>query len=112
MKEKVYTDLICKGFCKYYKEGKEELHCNGYVFLRNNLTSHELKDLLSLKGGKISSMHKTPQLSTSNVSSLSQKELIDYLCTDCDFFSDGCDFAENCSGSPCGGYIIVNLLFG
>ncbi len=38
MKDKDYTSIICKGFCSFYREGKEDLSCGTYLFLRNNLT--------------------------------------------------------------------------
>jgi len=38
MKEAVYTSLICKQFCSYYKSGKEAIHCGGYSYLKKFLT--------------------------------------------------------------------------
>lgn len=118
MKDKAYTDIICKGFCKYYKEGKEELHCNGYVFLRNNLTPHELKIMLDLSKNSnksaVTSNEKfnSRQFSVFNSSLSLDEELINLVCRQCDFFIDGCDYTDNRSGPPCGGYIIINLLCG
>ena len=103
MKDKIYTDIICKGFCKYYKEGKEDLHCNGYVFLRNNFTPHELKLLLDLLKSQKDIKHEIPD---------ENKEVIDLVCKKCDFFIDECYYTDNRSGPPCGGYIIINLLCG
>jgi hypothetical protein len=103
VKDKIYTDIICKGFCKYYKEGKEELHCEGYEILRNNLTPYELKMLVgSLKCGD----------EIKNRIHGKNKKLINLVCAKCDFFIDECDYTDNRSGPPCGGYIIINLLRG
>jgi hypothetical protein len=103
VKDKIYTDIICKEFCKYYKEGKEELHCNGYEILRNNLTPYELKMLVgSLKCGDEIKNHIPAK----------NKKLINLVCKRCDFFIDGCDYTDNRSEPPCGGYIIINLLCG
>ncbi|HAK88846.1 MAG: hypothetical protein A2077_01520 [Nitrospirae bacterium GWC2_46_6] len=103
MKDKSYTEIVCKKFCKYYKEGKEELLCGGYEFLRNNLTPHELKIMLNsplpplnLRGGE-------GELYL-------DEELISLVCKQCGFFIDGCDFAESRSGPPCGGYILISRI--
>lgn len=101
MKDKIYTEIICKGFCKYYKEGKEDLHCNGYVFLRNNFTPYELKLMLDLSKSQKDMKYEIPD---------ENKELTDLICRKCDFLADECDYADNRSGPPCGGYIIINLL--
>ncbi len=100
MKEKIYTDIICKGFCRYYKEGREEIHCNGYVLLRSNFTPYELKIMLNLFKPKKEIKKEIPDR---------DERLIDLLCKGCDFFIDGCDYADNISVTPCGGFLIVNL---
>ncbi|MFA5353829.1 MAG: hypothetical protein WC291_06335 [Thermodesulfovibrionales bacterium] len=96
MKETAFTGLICKGHCRYYKEGKEELHCGGYSFLREHLTPSELSSQLAVSG----------KAETAG----EDREFLDALCKNCDFFVDGCDFAENRSGPPCGGYAIVRII--
>jgi len=100
MKETIYTEIICKGFCKYYKEGSEELHCNGYVFLRDNFTLRELKTMIEMLRLKRDIKYKIPER---------DKGLTSLLCRKCDFFVEGCDYADNQSGPPCGGFLIVNL---
>lgn len=103
MKDKVYTDIICKGFCKYYKEGKEALNCNGYVFLRDNFTPHELKIMLDLSKPQKDMKYEIPD---------EDEGLIDLVCTNCDFFIDECDYTDNRTGNrtgpPCGGYLIIS----
>ncbi len=101
MKDKVYTDIICKGFCKYYKEGKEDILCRGYVFLRENLTDKELKSLIYLS---------KPEPDVSFLIPDRNKELENLICSKCDFLIDGCDYAENLSAPPCGGYIIIKFI--
>jgi hypothetical protein len=137
MKAKIYTEIICKGFCKYYKEGKEELHCNGYVFLRNNFTPYELKILLDIKNViarsgatkqsphlEIASPEPAPSDTTRFLANARNdmgegarndrldEELKNLICAKCDFFIDECDYTDNHAGPPCGGYIIINLLCG
>jgi hypothetical protein len=117
MKAKIYTEIICKGFCKYYKEGKEELHCNGYVFLRNNFTPYELKILLDIKNviARSGATKQSPHLEIASPLALNDRldeELKNLICAKCDFFIDECDYTDNHAGPPCGGYIIINLLCG
>jgi hypothetical protein len=98
MKDDAYTEIICKELCKYYREGKEELHCNGYVFLRDNFTPHELKTMLDLSKPQKDMKYEIPD---------EDEELINLVCAKCDFFIDECDYTDNRSGPPCGGYLII-----
>lgn len=101
MKDKVYTDIICKKFCKHYKEGKEGLACGGYVFLTNNITPHELKSIITMGELKKNLNNRIPS---------GNKEMLTLVCKKCEFFIGGCDYAENRSGPPCGGYILIERL--
>jgi hypothetical protein len=123
MKDDAYTDIICKEFCKYYKEGKEELHCNGYVFLRDNFTPHELKTMLEnsaadgFPGKSQTFLGREQQNETTVCRTIAlshyrtkDEELINLICKKCDFFVDGCDYIDNQSGPPCGGYLIISFI--
>lgn len=101
MKSKEYSELICRGFCGYYKQDKAEMQCGGYAFLRNNLTSCELEHL----GRSVKDKGRADKIPPANI------ELTELVCLKCDFVADGCDFSDNRSGPPCGGYILVKLLF-
>jgi len=37
-------------------------------------------------------------------------EKLSFLCAKCDFREDGCDFAENKTEIPCGGYLIISRI--
>ncbi|GAB6184045.1 hypothetical protein [Thermodesulfovibrio hydrogeniphilus] len=96
MKEDIYTSLICKKFCSYYKPGKETETCGGYDYIQQYLTPSELNSVL-----KIYNLNKDI-LSSHSAS---------FLCEKCSFKEDGCDFFVNKSSNPCGGYsIIIGLL--
>lgn len=98
MKDEQYTDIICKEFCKFYKEeGKEEIHCGGYELLRNNITPGELR-LLSRY------IHKAP------FAEHLEDALTEFVCSKCDFRIDGCDFRDGLAEPPCGGYIMMSRL--
>ena len=96
MKDHNYTEVICKRFCKYYREGKEELTCGTYNFLNNTLT---LNELIS----ESSNILSVPDFSV-------DEEILKTVCEKCDFFKDGCDFRAGESVSPCGGYTIIEWL--
>jgi len=101
LKDKDYTGVICNGFCSFYKEGKEDLCCGTYLFLKNNLTLHELCSLLDL-----SKMDERP----SELVFPADEEIKRLVCDKCDFLVDGCDFREDGSHPPCGGYSIIEML--
>ncbi len=98
MKEIIYSEIICKGFCKFYKEGKDEIQCGGYNLLKNNLTHAELARL----SNSISKQTNPKGIENS---------LREFICNKCDFQVDGCDFREGLSSPPCGGYIIISRFF-
>lgn len=96
MKEELYTSLICKKFCYYYKPGKENETCNGYSYLKQSITPSELNDLIEI-------FHlQMEEIANKNVS---------FICNECDFRIDGCDFFVDKSSYPCGGYLLISRLF-
>lgn len=101
MKDKEYTSIICKKFCSFYKEGKEDLYCGTYLFLRNNLTPRELRSVLELS--------KKPGHQPKSGSG-TDEEIRSLVCEKCDFVVNGCDFREDGSHPPCGGYYIIEML--
>lgn len=101
MKEDACVNIICRSFCSFYKEGKEEIQCGGYQFLKKQLTLSELK-LLAEQIDKTTDISR--QIPPEN------DELSALVCRQCDFLIDGCDYSENRSGPPCGGYIMISQL--
>ncbi len=101
MKEDLYKEIICKGFCRYYKDGRDELYCGGYKVLRENITINELK--------AINNYLKKESDFFTNIKDIN-KELEEMICKVCDFFIDGCDFVSSESEQPCGGYLIITKI--
>jgi hypothetical protein len=101
MKDKDYTSVICRGFCSFYKEGKEDLFCGTYLFLKNNLTLCELRSVIDL-----SKMDGRAQ----GYVFPADEEIKRLVCDKCDFLVDGCDFMEDGSHPPCGGFSIIKML--
>ncbi len=101
MKTSGYTDVVCKGFCSYFKDGRDELECGGYKFLVDNFTLSELHLLIDFLD-KAEELKK--QVPPEN------EDLCGLVCNRCDFLADGCDYRADHSGPPCGGYILVSNL--
>jgi hypothetical protein len=102
-KNEEYVDLICRTFCTYYKEGREDLLCGTFSFLRRNLTPGELRELIgSYRASGIESSARDSR----------DDEVKEIACEECDFLIDGCEFRDDRSGPPCGGYAVVEMLLG
>lgn len=96
MKAPEYTEIICRGFCSFFREGKDELACRTYSFLAERFSPGDLSAL-------IKDIIRTPDLSR-------DRELRDLVCERCEFLIDGCDFREGVEAPPCGGYTIIEWL--
>lgn len=96
MKTDSYTKTICRGFCRFYKEGKEELTCGTYNFLAERFGPEDL-------AAKIKDIRKTADFSR-------DEEIKKIICGKCEFLADGCDFREGLDSPPCGGYTIIEWL--
>lgn len=101
MKDEEYISLICKEFCSFYKEGKEDLCCGAFLFLKKNVTPRELRYILEMS-------KKSDPCAECNFSA--DAEIKRLVCEKCDFLVDGCDFRENGSQPPCGGYHIIETI--
>ncbi len=93
-KEKHYKEAICKGFCLFYKEGKDELYCGSYKFITEHYPD--------LRAGTIPSDYE-PDFSMDD-------EIMKRVCSICDFLEDGCGFRDGEGTPPCGGYTIIEWL--
>lgn len=96
MSGQAHRELICKGFCSFYKPGKEDLKCGAYAFLERNLSTGELRS---------AARTATPRPDVSLDS-----EMRELICERCDFLDGGCGFREGLRSPPCGGYAIVEGL--
>jgi phosphohistidine phosphatase len=96
MKEDSYTDIICKRFCAFYREGKEEFQCGTYLYLKEQFSAEDLRSFLA-------DMPEHPDHTEDDL-------ILSIVCNKCDFLVDGCDYREGLDSPPCGGYIIVEHL--
>ncbi|MBV6340334.1 hypothetical protein [Candidatus Magnetobacterium casense] len=96
MKDKGYTELICKPFCTFYTEGKESIQCGTYLYVRDRVPPERLSALVSaVEGGN---------------TFLDDTFIKEAICRQCDFLEDGCDYRDGLNSPPCGGYRVVEAL--
>ena len=98
MKTALYREIICRGFCPFYREGKDDLTCGTYNFIEQILTAQELK--LAVR-----QLQAVPDL-------FGDREIRNLICENCDFLTDGCGFREGTDSRPCGGFTVVEGLMG
>ncbi|HXX58081.1 MAG TPA: hypothetical protein VEI96_08790 [Thermodesulfovibrionales bacterium] len=96
MKTALYRELICKGFCPFHKDGRDDLTCGTYNFLERILTARELER-------EVRQIRAVPDL-------LGDRSIRRLICGNCDFLTDGCGFREGTDSRPCGGFTIVEWL--
>jgi hypothetical protein len=86
---------VCLRFCSYYKPGRnEELACRGYLVLER----------LAVQGIPISRTKGEPR------DRAGEDILVRTLCMACPFHEQDCDFMENSSLPPCGGFLLLTQL--
>lgn len=96
--ERSLEQTLCSKYCAYYKRGKNEaLACRGFVVVERLL--HERKDLV-LDCQLREFEHATVGL------------MVKTMCTTCDFYEQDCDFMQNRTARPCGGFVFVAQLLG
>jgi hypothetical protein len=89
---------LCLKFCSYYKPGKnEELACKGYMVVERLLREGKSLVLDS------NSCESSPDLSD---------RIVKTLCITCDFHKQDCDFMQDRTARPCGGYVLLERLLG
>jgi hypothetical protein len=96
-KKEQLVQTLCLPFCRYYKPGiNEELRCRGAVIAERLLQAGMRLpiDERSLKA---------PDRATTEL-------LFRLLCRVCEFREHDCDFAENGTSIPCGGFVVLSHL--
>jgi len=90
--------VLCLPHCKYYKPGKNEASvCRGAVVI----------DRLLRAGRRITTAGHAEQCGIPPDASL-----VNYLCTVCDFHENDCDFMQDQTATPCGGFLLLERLLG
>jgi hypothetical protein len=107
MSKNDFKEYVCRPYCMFYKEGqKEEMACRGA----------EVLETLALQ--KYISPEELPRFEKeSHLWGRYRAILGKYVCAQCPFRGNDCDFMSEASGSahdagiePCGGFILLVLL--
>jgi formate-dependent nitrite reductase cytochrome c552 subunit len=94
--ESPLEQTLCLKYCAYYKPGKnEDLACRGYTVVERIL--REGKTLL-FDGHWCKSEPATVEL------------IVQTMCAGCDFHERDCDFMQNRTARPCGGFVLLEQL--
>lgn len=91
-----HTDVICRNFCTFFKEGKEDMQCGTYRVLASLITASEIENL-------VRGISPVPEYSF-------DARIAELVCSQCDFLVDGCDFRDGLDSPACGGYVILEHL--
>jgi len=95
-KQQPLEQALCFTFCSYYKPGsKKNLTCKGYTIVDRLIQNNR-----TLIRGK----------NASECDSVTADILVPKLCMTCDFHESDCDYMQNRSASPCGGFILLAQL--
>jgi hypothetical protein len=96
MQDTSLEQIICLKFCSYYKPGKNEaLACQGYRVAERLLRKGKHLDLESAPGDS---------------SRVPVDRIINILCSACDFHEQDCDFMQDRTARPCGGFVLLAQL--
>lgn len=95
-KNRTLIRTLCAAYCTYYKPGKnEELLCRGAVLIDRFIGAG--RPVVPVKTGT------RPDQETTNL-------IVRKMCASCDFHEHDCDFMENNSAPPCGGFVLLSQL--
>jgi hypothetical protein len=95
-KDRYCVESVCLPFCKYYKPGRnEELVCKAYTVVER-----------LIRQGKTIKTEASEQEIDREMSEL----IVQKVCMACDFHERDCDFMEDRTASPCGGFILLARL--
>lgn len=89
---------LCLKYCAYYKPGKnEELACRGYAVVER-----------FIREGKGIVFEDFSCMLDPGVAA----QLVQKMCMTCDFYARDCDYIQDRSARPCGGFVLVGQLLG
>ena len=91
------VQTLCVRYCAYYKPGKnEELACKGYAVMERLLRSRRID---------CEPYGRSPDGSVREL-------LVQKMCMGCDFHEQDCDFIQDRTKPPCGGFVLISQLIG
>ena len=98
MKDPSLVQSLCVRYCAYYKPGKnEELACKGYAVMERLMRSN--RRIVFEQYGH-------------SPDSAVMEMLVQKMCMSCDFHEQDCDFIQDRTALPCGGFVLISRLLG
>ncbi len=95
-KNEALIRTLCRPYCRYYKQGKnEDLLCRGAVVVERLILSG--KSIVPPVRKK-QQHHAAPSI---------RELVVNCLCAACAFRQNDCDFAEDGTSEPCGGFVLL-----
>jgi hypothetical protein len=96
-KHTTLVQALCAPYCIYFKHNRnEELLCRGAV-----IVDRLIADRMFLPGSESEPEAPVPG---------AQEILIRRVCAVCDFQPNDCDFSQDRSAQPCGGFLLLRRL--
>jgi hypothetical protein len=87
---------LCRPYCRYYKQDKnEDLLCRGAVVVER----------LILSGKNIFPPAK--KKNRHHAGPATRALAVNHLCAACAFRQNDCDFAQDGTSQPCGGFVLI-----
>ncbi len=100
-KNEALIAAVCRPFCRYYKKDRnEDLLCRGAVIVERLILSGRS---IALDRKKKDRYQAEPSI---------KGQAVNALCSACAFRRDDCDFAQDGTSQPCGGFILLAGLLG
>ena len=98
MKNPPLVKTLCEQYCAFYKPGKnEELACKGFAVMERLMLAHE--------GFACQRYEQGPDKSVLDM-------VVQKMCMKCDFHAQDCDFIQDRTARPCGGFVLISQLLG
>ncbi len=95
-KKEALIRTLCRPYCRYYKQDKnEDLRCRGAVVIERLILSGRITLPRAKKKDR---PHANPSI---------RELVIHHVCEVCAFHENDCDFAQDRTSQPCGGFILV-----
>ncbi len=95
-KNEALIRTVCRPYCRYYKQDKnEDLLCRGAVVIERLILSGKSIFLPAEKKNRLSAGSSVDEL------------IVNHLCAACAFRQNDCDFAQDGTSQPCGGFVLL-----
>ncbi|MDF1535869.1 MAG: hypothetical protein P1S46_05115 [bacterium] len=96
------VQVVCRGFCEYFKGDGGEPECGGFNAVKNGIDS-----------GCVDPSHLEQLVDRKPHRARKSRFLVENLCAGCGYLAEGCDYLSELptpGATPCGGYRFLQAL--